>query len=342
MYTFDAVKATNNCVKWIQNWFEENGRGCNAVVGISGGKDSTVVAALCAKALGPERVIGVMLPNGTQTDINDSREIIKNLGIVGCSMNIASAYRDMIRELDDIKFSTADTDLRPVITRQARENLPPRLRMTALYMAAQCWNGRVSNNCNLSENWIGYSTIYGDTAGDFSAISSFTVSEVIEIGRVLNIPEKFLIKPPADGLCGQTDEDKLGFTYAVLDRYLRTGEIDDPEIKERIDVMHKMNRFKHEPIKSFEWKTKTNGSFIGGAFWDETEFGKFNEQSLRELQDEGMHHYNVLMTKDGELAIWAHDEAEAKRIGERLTLSEINTYGYFDLPYVTGSVKLDW
>ncbi len=249
-YTFDAVKAKNECVQWIRDWFDKNGKGCNAVIGISGGKDSTVVAGLCVEALGKDRVIGIMMPDVMQPDIEDSREIIKHLGILGIEYNIGQAKHAMIASMTEAMIIAG---MDKEITRQTMENLPPRLRMSALYAIAQTFNGRVSNNCNMSENWIGYSTIYGDTAGDFSPISSFTVSEVIEIGRVLGIPEKFLVKPPADGLSGKTDEDKIGFTYAVLDRYLRTGEIDDMLIKGMIDGMHSRNRFKHMPMAAFKW-----------------------------------------------------------------------------------------
>ena len=145
MYDFDAVKAKNECVKWIRDWFEENGKGCNAVIGISGGKDSTVVAALCAEALGPERVIGVLLPDGVQPDISDSRELIEFLRIPGVELNISAAKDAMISGLEHINFlRNYFNRLRPITTQQARENLPPRLRMSALYLAAQCWNGRVS------------------------------------------------------------------------------------------------------------------------------------------------------------------------------------------------------
>lgn len=262
MYSFNAKNATAACIKWIQDWFIHNGNGCNAVIGISGGKDSTVVAALCAKALGPDRVIGVMLPNGKQSDIQDSKDIIAHLGIIGIELNISSTIEaltesmqlTMLKGLNDPRLSAIKS--MPEITQQGRENLPPRIRMSSLYLVAQCFNGRVSNNCNLSENWVGYSTIYGDTAGDFSPISNFTVGEVIQIGRELGVPEKFLVKPPSDGLCGKTDEDKLGFTYEVLDRYLRTGEIDNSETKKRIDDMHLRNRFKHEPMAAFSYNSR--------------------------------------------------------------------------------------
>lgn len=252
MYAFDAVKATEECVEWTRNWFDKNGKGCNAIIGISGGKDSTVVAAICKKAIGADRVIGVMLPDGIQSDINDSKEIIEHLGIHGVEYNIKESMDAMfanLNALNDLAHKMKFTDMP---SRQSRENLPPRIRMAALYLIAQNFNGRVSNNCNLSENWIGYSTIYGDTAGDFSPISCFTVSEVIEIGRVLGIPEKFLVKAPSDGLCGKTDEEKIGFKYAVLDEYIRTGVIYDITVKNIIDRMHEQNKFKHAPMASFQ------------------------------------------------------------------------------------------
>lgn len=248
-YAFDACKAADKCVAWIRDWFAENGPGCNAVIGISGGKDSTVVAALCARALGPDRVIGIMMPNVKQDDIEDSRAIIKSLGIKGYTFNIGNAYTAMMAEM----ISRITTEP----SRQSEENLSPRLRMSALYLIAQSMNGRVSNNCNASENYIGYSTIYGDTAGDFSPISGFTVSEVIAIGRVLGIPEQYLVKPPSDGLCGRTDEDKIGFTYETLDNYIRFGRLPDEITRRKIDIMHRNNRFKHEPMAAFKWECLT-------------------------------------------------------------------------------------
>lgn len=270
MYVFNAEMAADACVRWIQDWFNENGKGCNAVIGISGGKDSTVVAALCMKALGRDRVIGVMLPDGIQPDIADSREIIRNLGIHGVEYNIGDASTAMVENLSVVKVLAGQLGLLEIPSRQARENLPPRLRMAALYMIAQNFNGRVSNNCNLSENWIGYSTIYGDTAGDFSPVSCFTASEVVAIGRTLGIPERFLVKPPSDGLCGQTDEDKLGFTYKLLDEYLREPDLyteaaiegrnisqsEKDTIRaaiEKIGMLHRQNSFKHMPMAAFKW-----------------------------------------------------------------------------------------
>ena len=253
MYEFNARKAADACIQWIKDWFKENGDGCNAVIGISGGKDSTVVAGLCAKALGPERVIGVMLPDGVQPDIQDSRDVIEALGIHGVVYYIKYATDALLDSMTGLSELAYKLGFKDVPSRQSRENLPPRVRMSALYLIAQSFNGRVSNNSNLSENWIGYSTIYGDTAGDFAPISSFTASEVIAIGRTIGIPERFLVKAPSDGLCGKTDEDKLGFAYAILDRYLRTGEIEDMAVKGRIDGLHNRNKFKHEPMKAFQW-----------------------------------------------------------------------------------------
>ena len=190
---FDAALVKKDCIEWIRKFFEENGPGCNAVVGISGGKDSSIVAALCVEALGKERVIGVLMPNGVQATLT---------------------------------------------------NIPPRIRMTTLYAVAQSHNGRVANTCNLSEDWVGYSTRYGDQAGDFSPCSFLTVDEMKQIGRLCGLPDVLIDKVPIDGLCGKTDEDNLGFTYAVLDRYIRTGEIDDENIKKNIDDRHRRNLFK--------------------------------------------------------------------------------------------------
>lgn len=244
MYKFDVEKATSECVEWIRDWFEKNGKGCNVVIGISGGKDSAVTAALCVRALGKERVFGVMLPNGTQSDIEYSKEICEFLGIDHMEVNIKPAVDGVYESLGG----------RIDITEQTRQNLPARIRMATLYAISQSKNGRVANTCNLSEDWVGYSTKFGDAAGDFGPISRFTVAEVKEIGRYLGYPEKYVEKAPSDGLCGKTDEDKLGFTYAVLDKYIREGVIDDIKTKERIDRLHVMNKFKLETLPVFEYE----------------------------------------------------------------------------------------
>lgn len=239
---FNAEEARDQIIGWIGRWFEENGRDCRAVVGISGGKDSSVTAALCAAALGRDRVVGVLMPNGTQSDIQVSHALVKHLGIFNVVINIKAAYRGM---LDELSVALSD------ISAQTRVNLAPRLRMSALYAVSQSMNGRVANTCNLSEDWVGYSTRYGDAAGDFSPLSGLTVQEVKAVGRALGLPDEFVEKAPSDGLCGKTDEDNLGFTYAVLDRYIRTGEIDDPVTKDLIDQKHRANLFKLQLMPAF-------------------------------------------------------------------------------------------
>ena len=237
---FDVKKVTANCVAWIRDFFEKNGKDCNAVVGISGGKDSSVVAALCAAALGKDRVIGVLMPSGEQSDIQCSYDLVNHLGIKYYVVNIGEAV-DAVKKAVPLELSV-----------QSVTNLPPRIRMSTLYAVSQSCNGRVANTCNLSEDWVGYSTRYGDAAGDFSPLAKLTVAEVKAIGRELGVPEHLVEKPPIDGLCGKTDEDNLGFTYAVLDEYLRTGRIDNQDTKAKIDSMHERNKFKLELMPCFE------------------------------------------------------------------------------------------
>ena len=242
---FDALKVKNEIVEWIRDWFEANGKGCNAVLGISGGKDSSVVAALCVEALGKDRVVGVLMPNGEQFDIQVSRDLVDFLGIRSVVINIHDAFEGMMGQL---KAGLGE------ISAQSVQNLPPRLRMAAVYAVFQSVNGRVANTCNLSEDWVGYSTRYGDSVGDFSPLSRLTVQEVKAVGRALGLPDKFVEKTPIDGLCGRTDEDNLGFTYAVLDRYIRTGGCEDAATKERIDRLHRINLFKLQLMPIYQLK----------------------------------------------------------------------------------------
>ncbi len=237
---FDAVKTKDDCVRWIRDFFEENGKGCNAVLGISGGKDSSVAAALCVEALGADRVIGVLMPNGQQADIDMAHLLCDHLGIRNYTVNISEAVNGL---KNAVPFELSE---------QSIVNLPPRIRMSTLYAVSQSNNGRVVNTCNLSEDWVGYATRYGDAAGDFSPLSHLTVQEVKAIGRALALPDVLVNKTPIDGLCGKTDEDNLGFTYAVLDRYIRTGEIDDEATKELIDRKHRANVFKLKPMPAFD------------------------------------------------------------------------------------------
>lgn len=239
---FNAIEIKNNCVNWIREFFEKNGSDCNAVIGISGGKDSSIAAGLLVEALGKERVIGVLMPQGVQGDIDKAYMLVNHLGIKHYEINIKDAVDGIIKNLpESLK-----------VTPQTIQNIPPRVRMTTLYAVSQSCNGRVCNTCNLSEDWVGYSTRYGDSVGDFSPLSKLTVKEVKAIGHVLDIPSELVEKVPIDGLCGKTDEENLGFTYAELDEYIRTGKMESAEKKERIDSMHKRNLFKLELMPIFD------------------------------------------------------------------------------------------
>ena len=232
----------DQCVQWIRDFFEKNGPGCNAVIGISGGKDSSVAAALCVEALGKERVIGVLMPQGQQHDIDKAYQLVEHLGIRHYVVNIQDAYEGMLKNLPK-ELQISD---------QSKQNLPPRLRMSALYAVSQSCKGRVCNTCNLSEDWVGYSTRYGDSVGDFSPMSNLTVTEVKQIGHLLGLPGELVEKVPMDGLCGKTDEENLGFTYGELDVYIRTGQIADQQKKQLIDAKHKANLFKLQLMPSFD------------------------------------------------------------------------------------------
>ena len=244
---FNAEKVKNECVQWIRDFFEANGKGCNAVLGISGGKDSSVAAALCVEALGKDRVIGVLMPQGEQHDIDKAFMLVDHLGIKHYVINIKSAVDAILENLPN--------ELE--ITAQSKQNLPPRIRMSTLYAVSQSCNGRVCNTCNLSEDWVGYSTRYGDSVGDFSPMSKLTVYEGKKIGYALGLPKELVDKVPIDGLCGKSDEDNLGFTYAELDKYIRTGEIDDENKKAIIDRKHNANLFKLQLMPIFDPNIET-------------------------------------------------------------------------------------
>ena len=241
---FDVKKVKNEIVEWLREWEENNGKGCNFIVGVSGGKDSSVVAALLVEAFGKDRVIGVKMPCGEQKDIDYSNMLINHLGIRGYTMNIGDAVGE-IRSQFPVGVKISD---------QTTTNLPARIRMATLYAISQSVNGRVANTCNLSEDWVGYATKYGDAAGDFSPLSQLTVTEVKAIGRELGLPSELVDKTPTDGLCGKTDEDNLGFTYAELDAYIRDGIEPNEEVKAKIDSMHEKNLFKLQPMPSFVYQ----------------------------------------------------------------------------------------
>ena len=242
---FNAKEEIDRIVAWIQDWFANNGPKASAVVGVSGGKDSSIVSALLVKALGKDRVVGVMMPNGEQKDISDSQKLVEFLGIKNYTVNIQQAFEG---EINALKAAGVEPGKDAII------NTPPRLRMATLYAIAQSLpeGGRVANTCNASEDYVGYSTKYGDAAGDFSPCSDFLVSEMLQIGDELGLPSDLIHKTPSDGLSGMSDEDKLGFTYAVLDKYVRTGEIEDQATKEKIDRLHRLNLHKLQTIPMYK------------------------------------------------------------------------------------------
>lgn len=241
----DIKKAKNDCIKWMRKWYEENGKGCNIVVGISGGIDSSVVAALCVEAFGKDKVLGVMMPNGVDSDIVYAYDLVKFLNIDYYLYNINDIFCDALDAILTMGIEPSE---------QTKINLPPRIRMAILYAFAQSMNGRVVNTCNLSEDYIGYSTRWGDSVGDFAPIANFTKTEVKLLGYELDLPELLVEKTPTDGLCGKTDEENFGFTYEVLDTYIRTGVCEDKRIKDAIDYMHEKNKFKEMPIPKFKYQ----------------------------------------------------------------------------------------
>ena len=266
----NPVAEIENICNWIKNYFINNGNAnTKAVIGISGGKDSTVAAALLCRALGPDRVIGVMMPEHTQTDIDDSRRVCEYLGIEGIEIDIGptcDALYHAINEGDEtIIHSVKDF---PIVG----TNTPARIRMATLYAVAGVRGGRVVNTCNFSEDYVGYSTKYGDAAGDFTILGNYTVTEVLQIGDALSLPEALVHKTPSDGMCGKTDEDNLGFTYKVLDDYIRNDIIPDYETLRLIREKNKAARHKREAIRlpgpyPELLKMDNEGNIVEGEGW---------------------------------------------------------------------------
>lgn len=249
---FNVEKVTKELIDWIRCWFIENGDGCNAVIGISGGKDSTIVAALCVKALGADRVIGVMMPCGVQKDISDSIRVCEYLGIKNYTINIEDAVNATLKQMKDAGIE---------ISNQTIVNLPPRIRMSTLYAISQSHNGRVSNNCNLSEDICGFSTRFGDSVGDFSPLSYLTTVEIIQIGDYLGLPYDLVHKVPMDGLNVNendeyiTDEDILGVRYSDIHTYARDPLAlyeEDPTVFEAIRKKEEKNAFKLKPMPAYK------------------------------------------------------------------------------------------
>ncbi len=241
---FNSNKIKEDLVAWIKNYFKNNGsEDTKAVIGISGGKDSSVVAALCVEALGKDRVFGVLMPQGEQHDIDVSRELCKVLDIPNIEVNIKNSVNELYTEIEKSGLK---------LNNIATFNSPARIRMATLYAISGIVGGRVANTCNLSEDWVGYATKFGDGAGDFSPLANLTVTEVKAVGRELGLPSEFVDKTPIDGLCGKSDEDNLGFTYAMLDKYIREGICENDKIKEKIDRLHQLNLHKLNPMPAFQ------------------------------------------------------------------------------------------
>ncbi len=254
-------RITQDLIEWIRNMMVNNG-GNKAVIGISGGKDSSVVAALCVEALGKENTIGILMPDGIQKDINYAYEICDYLGIPHATVPINKMTEAFFSSLEGMS-----SDFIPVISKKTKLNLPPRVRMTLLFAISQSIVGsRVINNSNLSEDWVGYVTVYGDSAGALAPLAMLTTDEVIQVGRQLEIPEKFLIKPPEDGLTGKTDEDVLGFSYDILNQYIREGVIEDKRTKSIIDKLHKYSRFKYLPMPVFQPDLPIKATDMAGVY----------------------------------------------------------------------------
>ena len=242
MAEFNAKQQLPGLLDWMRAQMKACG-GKTAVIGISGGKDSSVVAALSVAAYGRENVVGVLMPDGVQPDIDYSNGLVEYLGIRHYTFNIQGGTKGLLDEMDRLVIEAS---------RQTKVNLPSRIRIATLYAIAQSVDGGiVLNTSNLSEDWVGYCTIYGDSAGAFSPLGMYTTEEVIALGAELGLPERFLIKPPSDGLTGKTDEDNLGFTYHVVNEYIRKGEV-DPAIKEQIDRKHKISRFKFQTLPVYQ------------------------------------------------------------------------------------------
>ena len=257
MAEFNAKQQLPGLLDWMRAQMKACG-GKTAVIGISGGKDSSVTAALSVAAYGRENVVGVLMPDGVQPDIDYSNGLVDVLNIRHYTFNIHGGTSGILDEMARVGIDAS---------RQTKVNLPSRIRMATLYAIAQSEEGGiVINTSNLSEDWVGYCTIYGDSAGAFSPLGMYTTEEVIALGAELGLPERFLIKPPSDGLTGKTDEDNLGFTYHAVNEYVRRGVV-DADIKERIDALHRASRFKFQTLPVYH-----NG--LPMALTDETDYYK--------------------------------------------------------------------
>lgn len=242
-YEFNPEDAFNRIQEHWRKWSDSVGTK-KWVIGISGGKDSTVVAALAARIFGKESVYGVMMPNGYQGDLMDAMEVCRTLGINRYKVSIFNAYESMITEL---KLNVFNFEGYEEASYDTKTNLPARLRMCTLYAIAQTVGGMVLNTCNLSEDCVGYCTAFGDNAGSYAPIQGLTVTEIRQLGDWLGLPHELVHKTPVDGLQNKTDEEKLGFTYADLDRYIRE-DVGTEEFKAKINALYRKNKFKTDMV----------------------------------------------------------------------------------------------
>lgn len=323
-YIFNPETAFNEIEKQWLKWHKAtNAKGY--VIGISGGKDSSVVAALATKIFGAEYVYGVSMPSmpnvdeirypeKLQKEIGEARRICELLGIRFGAINICSMLNglfDQFQLRDDIGELIEIPD-------DSYINTPPRIRMSVLYSIAQTLGYRVLNTCNLSENMMGYSTLFGDTAGSFSPISELTATEVVQLGKWLGLPSELVEKTPSDGLCGLTDEEKLGFSYEKLDAFIRYNEGDD-KFKRNIWKRYDANKFKLEMIQLPKVKLKYPNfittplcaysplqdlrDYIGEPEYTrilENMLDMYHVNGLRELSEEAIYDYLYMYLEDKE------------------------------------------
>ena len=237
-----ALETINDCTEL---WRSGNNLPTKWVIGISGGKDSTVAAGMLSKQYGQENVLGVLMPCGEQPDIQDSYDVVKTLGIKSIEVNIRSAINSLniqILNYSAVKTTPADLEV-------ADTNLPPRIRMATLYYVAQAVGGIVVNTSNLSESILGYGTLYGDIAGSFAPLRGLTATEVVLLGHELGLPAHLVNKTPADGLSGKTDEDNLGVKYIDVDRYIRYGATAvSEEVVKLVNEKYRKNKFKSDIV----------------------------------------------------------------------------------------------
>lgn len=240
---FNANKECKNIINWIGEYFKNQPNAKGAVIGISGGKDSFVTAKLLVEALGKEKVFGVLMPNGQQKDISDSLRIVDILKINYKVVNIEKSYKALMEQIEESSLSI-----------DAKINIPPRLRMTTSYAVSASMDYRVCGTENKSEGFVGYTTKWGDNAFDFNPIGDLATEDVIAVGDYLGLPYDLVHKTPSDGLSGKSDEEKLGFSYKEINKYIENGTCGNKEIDREIELKHEYNKHKSILPPKYELK----------------------------------------------------------------------------------------